>query len=97
MYYACFCGNFYEKLCLVGVELTNITENFTTASTFQMCAIVSDKLITLDVKLVQISTLLAGVSFGYMLIKCYISMLYYLYAALRICQDHLSYRPLDVR
>ena len=24
MYYACFCGNFYEKLCLVGVELTNI-------------------------------------------------------------------------
>ena len=47
-----------------------------------MCAIVSDKLITLDVKLVQISTLLAGVSFEYMLIKCYVSMLYYLYAAL---------------
>ena len=61
-----------------------------------MCAIVSDKLITLDVKLVQISTLLAGVSFEYMLIKCYVSMLYYLYAALRICQDHLSYRPLDI-
>ena len=61
-----------------------------------MCAIVSDKLITLDVKLVQISTLLAGVSFEYMLIKCYVSMFYYLYAALRICQDHLPYRPLDI-
>ena len=61
-----------------------------------MCAIVSDKLITLDVKLVQISTLLAGVSFGCMLIKCYVSMLYYLYADLRICQDHLLYRPLDI-
>ena len=72
------------------------SENFTTASAFKMCAIVSDKLITLDVKLVQISTLLAGVSFEYMLIKCYVSMFYCLYAALRICQDHLSYRPLDI-
>ena len=61
-----------------------------------MCAIVSDKLITLDVKLVQISTLLAGVSFEYMLIKCYVSMFYYLYAALRICQDHLLYRPFGI-
>ena len=61
-----------------------------------MCAIVSDNLITLDVKLVQISTLLAGVSFVYMLIKCYVSMFYYLHAALIICQDHLSYWSLDI-
>ena len=61
------------------------SENFITASAFQMCAIVSDKLITLGVKLVQISTLLAGVSFGYMLIKCYVSMLYCFF--MRLCES----------